>query len=127
MTREGDGEAVTFPPRRIAVSCAVCAVYFHVCFCIFLSAKFPLFVKKVQEARIISMKDEPRGPHAVTQENEQERTFPFQADVDGSLHVNCTSPEQEGTTSFEANVGVKPEEKTSTAQKSPFARSLQNC
>ena len=72
--------------------------------------------------------DEPRGPNAVTQENEQEEgIFPFQADVDGSLHVNCTSPEQEGTISFQADVVVKLEEKISTAQKSPHARSLQNC
>ena len=41
--------------------------------------------------------DEPGVSHAVTHKMEQEETCPFQADVDGFLQVDCTSPEQEGT------------------------------
>ena len=46
---------------------------------------------------------------------EKERIFFFQVDVDGFLHVDCMRiPEQEGTPSFQANVGVNP--KTITVQ-----------
>ena len=48
-------------------------------------------------------------PHAVTQETEEEGTFPFQANVDGFMHLNCTIPEQVGTISLQADVGVQPD------------------
>ena len=52
--------------------------------------------------------DEPEVSHTVTQQTEQERTFPFQAGTDGFLHVSCI-PVQERTISFQAEVGVNPE------------------
>ena len=64
---------------------------------------------------------EPGVPHAVTKQTEQEKTFPFQADVDGSPHINCTSSEQEGTISLQAYVGVRPKTTTTTAQVSSRA------
>ena len=57
--------------------------------------------------------DEPGVPHTVMQQTVQEGTFPFHSGVDGFLHVNCTSiPEQEGTSSCQADVGVNPETTT---------------
>ena len=40
-------------------SCLVCCLrrIFSCVFCVFLSVKFPLFIKKVREARIISVTD----------------------------------------------------------------------
>ena len=61
--------------------------------------------------------DEPGVPHDVTKQTEQAGTFPFQADVNDSLHVNCTSPEQEAATiSLQTDVGVNDETTITTAQ-----------
>ena len=49
--------------------------------------------------------DEPGVPHAVTQQTELKRVFPFQAGVDGFLHVDCIS-EQERTVSLQAGADV---------------------
>ena len=73
--------------------------------------------------------DEPTVPHAITQQTEQKENFPLYAEVVGFLHVNCTSPGQEGTISLQANVGVKPETTTTTAQvvaREEFARPSKN-
>ena len=49
------------------------------------------------------------------QQTEYEGTFPSQVDVDGFLHVDYIRiPEQEGTSYFQAGVGVNP--KTTTVQ-----------
>ena len=40
----------------------------------------------------------------------QGETFPFQADVDSFLHVDCTRiPKQGGTLSFQTDVGMNPD------------------
>ena len=50
---------------------------------------------------------------------EQEGTFPFQTGDDGFLHVHCMRiPEQEGTTSFQADVG-KPLNNNNASRRSP--------
>ena len=59
------------------------------------------------------------------QQTEQKGTFLFQADFDGVLHVDCTRiPEQEGASSFQANVGENPEKPTTVqvAAHQEFAR-----
>ena len=73
--------------------------------------------------------DEPSVPHVVTEETKQEGTFPFQADIDDSLHINGTSPEQEGTISLLADVGVKSKATATTVQVTVcegFARPTKN-
>ena len=51
--------------------------------------------------------NEPGVAHPVMQQTEQERTFPFQADADGVLHVDCMRiPEWEGTSYFQVDIGV---------------------
>ena len=70
-----------------------------------------------REGRLRPVRGWVNVPYAVRQQTEQEGTFPFQAYVDGFLHVNCTKiPEEEGTISSQADVGVKPETTTTTAQ-----------
>ena len=59
------------------------------------------------------------------QQTEQEETFPFQADVDGFLYVDCMRiPKQEETSYFQANVGVNPETTTTVkvAARQEFAK-----
>ena len=54
--------------------------------------------------------DAPGEPHPEMQQTEQKGTFPFRAGVDGFLYIDCIRiPEQEGTLSFQADVGVNPE------------------
>ena len=63
------------------------------------------------------------------QPTEQVGTLHFQADVDDFLHVSCKSPKQEGTNSLQADVEVKSETTTTTAQVAAheeFARSPKN-
>ena len=63
--------------------------------------------------------DEPGVPHAVTQQTEQQRTFPRQASADGFFHVHCTRTlEQVGTILSQAGVGVK-SKTTATARVAP--------
>ena len=53
--------------------------------------------------------DEPGESHPEMQQTEQEETFPFQAGVDGFLHVDCMGiPEQGETLSIQADVGGEP-------------------
>ena len=73
--------------------------------------------------------DEPGVPHAMTQQTKQEGFFSLQASADGFLRVDCTRTlEHEGTLSFQADVGVKPEETTAAqvAAREEFARPLKN-
>ena len=57
--------------------------------------------------------DEPGVPHPEMQQTEQGGTFSFQAGFDGFLHVDCSRiPEQERTSSCQADVGVNPETTT---------------
>ena len=66
--------------------------------------------------------DEPGEPHPEMKQTKQGGTFPFQADVDGFLHVNCTRiQEQGGTLSFRADVRVNPKatDTISTSHRSP--------
>ena len=73
--------------------------------------------------------DESGLPHAETQQTtEREGIFPFQASVDGFLHVDCTrSPDQEGTNLLQADVVVKPEATTAqAAAREDFARPPKN-
>ena len=68
--------------------------------------------------------DEPGVPHA--DYAEQEEMFLFQVGVDRFLHVDCIS-EQEGTISFQADVGVNPEIPTvQLATRQEFARPPKN-
>ena len=68
--------------------------------------------------------DKPGVPYSVTQQTAQKGTSPFQADVDGFFHVDCTRIlDQEGTVLLQADVGVKPQ---TTKHKLPPARSLRN-
>ena len=70
--------------------------------------------------------DEPGVLHTKMKQTKQEKNFSFQADVDDFSHVNCTRiPKREGTSFFQADVGINPE--TTTTVKSPLARSLRDC
>ena len=57
LTRAGDGETVTFPPRRMAVSCAVCAMCLFVFFIFLLSSKFRCISSSYERRGKISIKD----------------------------------------------------------------------
>ena len=61
------------------------------------------------------------------QQTEQKGTFPFQAGVDGFLHVDCTRvPKQERILSCQADVGVSSETITTVqvATRQKFAKPL---
>ena len=68
--------------------------------------------------------DEPGVPHPEMQQTKQEGTFPFQAGIDGFLHIDCMRiPEQERTSSFQADIGVNPETTTvRVAARQEFAK-----
>ena len=72
--------------------------------------------------------DGPEVPHSEMQQTEQERTFPFQTDVDDCLRVDCRRILELGVNlSFEADVGLNPG--TTTAQiaaQQEFARLPKN-
>ena len=67
--------------------------------------------------------EEPAPPRAETQPTERETKFPLQANVDGFLHVSCTSVDQEGTTILlRADIGVNNVETTTTTTAHAAAR-----
>ena len=69
--------------------------------------------------------DEPGTLQAESQSTDREGAFPLQTSVNGILHVNCTSPEQECVL-LQPDVGVDDEEKARTleqaATREEFAR-----
>ena len=73
--------------------------------------------------------DKPGVPHPKMQQTEHEGTFIFQVGVDPFLPVDCTMiPEQEGTSSCQADVGVNPKKPTTVqvAAHQEFARLPKN-
>ena len=58
--------------------------------------------------------DEPGVLHAVTQQTWQKGAFFFQADADGFLHVGGKNLDQQGTTSIQADVGIKSDATTTS-------------
>ena len=57
--------------------------------------------------------NEPGVLHPEIYQTEQEGTFPFQAGVNGFLHIDCMRiPKKKGTSYFQADVGVNPEART---------------